>query len=106
MVYIEITAWYPPNKQAENMKATLQVAQKYPDRPELGETVATMVSSDADGIKTRIIVKVKEGKYEEIIAHIAKLMSSYWGIEGYRYAIKTWITLEEAYAVIGQKPPD
>ncbi len=104
-VYLVVTSWFPPKKQAENMKITLQTMQKYPPQPELGEVVAQMALVDEDGIKTMNILKVKEGKYEEAALVVAKMMSEYWSIEGYRYTIRTWATSEEAYAVIGQKPP-
>ncbi|NVM52729.1 MAG: hypothetical protein HWN66_03415 [Candidatus Helarchaeota archaeon] len=105
MVYIVVTAWFPPEKQAENLKISLSLMQKYPPRPELGEVAAQMVSVDEDGIKAMNIYKVKEGKYEESLMLVAKMMSEYWGIEDYRYTIRTWVTQEEAFAVIGQKMP-
>lgn len=106
MVYIVVTAWYPPEKQAEALKIGLQVMKNYPPQPKLGETAAQLVSVDGDGIKVMTIFKVKEGKYQESLMLISKMMVEYWGIEGYRYTVRTWVTLEEAFAVIGQKLPD
>lgn len=107
MVYLVSTTWYPPAKQPEVLKIYLQLAQKYPPQPELGETVVDlMVTVDEDGIKAMSIFKVNNGKYEEALTRSHKMLSEYWGIEGYRYTVKTWSTLEEAFAILGEKPPE
>lgn len=106
MVYMVVTAWWPLEKQDQALKAGLKVMKDYPAKPELGETVAQLVDVDEDGIKMMTIFKVKAKKYEDSLMRASKMMVGYWGIEGYRYKIRTWFSLEEAFAVIGQNLPE
>ena len=106
MVLIMVTSWYPPTKVTEAAEKYIEVMQKIPDDPSIGETLVTVgVSSGKDGIEAVSISNVKKGKYDEAMNLTLRRMVMFNGIEGYRYEIKTLSTLEEAMPLIGLSPP-
>ena len=106
MVLIMVTSWYPPDKATEVAKKYIEVMQKIPDDPSIGKPLVPVgVSADKDGINVIAITEVRKGKYEEALNRTNRRMVMFFGIEGYRYEIKTLLTLEEAMPLIGLAPP-
>jgi len=106
MVLIMVTSWYPPTKATEVAKKYIEVMQKIPEDPSIAEPLVTVgVSSGKDGIEVISIGDVRKGKYEQALNLTARRMVMFFGIEGYRYEIKTLLTLEEAMPLIGLKMP-
>ena len=106
MVMIMVTSWYPPTKVTEAAEKYIEVMQKIPDDPSIGEPLVTVgVNSGKDGIEAIAISNVKKGKYEEAMNLALRRMVMFHGIEGYRYEIKTLLTGEEAMPLIGLKMP-
>jgi len=106
MVLIMVTSWYPPSKAIEVGKKFIEVMQKFPENPSIAEPLVTVgVSSGKDGIEAISISNVKKGKYDEAMNLTLRRMVMFHGIEGYRYEIKTLLTLEEAMPLIGLAPP-
>jgi hypothetical protein len=63
------------------------------------------VSSGKDGIEVIVISEVRKEKYEEALNLESRRVVLLFGIEGYRYEIKTLLTLEEAMPLLGLKMP-
>lgn len=102
MVLIMVTSWYPPTKATEVAKKYIEVMQKIPDDPSIGKPLVPVgVSADKDGINVIAITEVRKGKYEEALNRTARRMVMFFGIEGYRYEIKSLLTLEEAMPMLG-----
>jgi len=105
MVMIMVTAWYPPTKATEVGKKYIEVMQKIPQESFEKPLVPVGVSADKDGINVIAITEVRKGKYEEALNLTSRRMVMFFGIEGYRYEVKTLLTLEEAMPLIGLKMP-
>ena len=105
MVLIMVTSWYPPTKATEVAKKYIEVMQKIPQESFEKPLVPVGVSSGKDGIEVISIGDVRKGKYEEALNLTNRRMVMFFGIEGYRYEIKTLLTLEEAMPLIGLKMP-
>jgi hypothetical protein len=63
------------------------------------------VSSGKDGIEVIVISEVRKEKYEEALNLESRRVVMLFSIEGYRYEIKTLLTLEEAMPLLGLKMP-
>jgi len=99
MPYVIIQAWFPPHKGPEVGAAGQKALEKFPQDETLGTTILpTAFTSGKDGIFAITAIEPKEGKMGEVIAWIANIMYFYQGIEGFRYEIKTFSTMEEATA--------
>jgi len=106
MVLIMVTSWYPLNKVTEVAEKYIEVMQKIPEDPSIAEPLVPVgVSSGRDGIEVISIANVRKGKCEEAMNLALRRMVMFFGIEGYRYEIKTLQTLEEAMPLIGLSPP-
>jgi len=106
MVLIMVTTWYPLTKATEVAKKYIEVMQKIPSDPSIAKPLVTAaVSPGKDGIEVISISEVRKGKYEEALNRANRRMVMFFGIEGYRYEIKTLLTLEEAMPLIGLAPP-
>jgi hypothetical protein len=102
--YIIITSWFPAHKIPEVTKVYFEMMKKYPFDEELAEwLVPAAVTTGKYGIKVMDVFKVKPGKLEEALAHLAMRAAMYHSIEGYAYSIRVWETIEEAFAAIGQQ---
>ena len=105
MVMIMVTSWYPPNKAVEIAKKFLEVMQKYPLKSFEKPLVLAAASAVKDGIRSITITEVEKGKYEEALNLEAKRLVEYMSIEGYRFAIETLLTIEEAMPLVGLEMP-
>ena len=107
MPYIISTTCWPSDKTPEVVKKAIEVVKKFPEDKSLGEQVVpNAVTPTTDGIKTISIFEVKKGKLEEALTRSQKISAMYQTIAGFEYAIEVWLTLIEAYAAIGQTPPE
>ena len=106
MPYIITKTWYPAHKIPETVKIFVESLRKYPADDSLGEQVVpNAVKSTELGITSLGITKVKEGKLEDALTRTQNVLIMFHGIEGFRYRIEVWATIEEAMAAIGQSMP-
>jgi hypothetical protein len=99
MPVIVVLSWYPPDKGPEIGPAMQRVQEKITPDESLGTMLLpTVFTSGKDGIFTITAFQPAEGKVGEALAQIADICYFYQGIEGFRYEIKTYVTLEEAGA--------
>jgi hypothetical protein len=98
---------YPTSKNNEVLAVWLRAIEKFP-RPEglFTTLVDTAVSGGKNGIKVLSAHLITPGKYDEASAYFIKFNSEFFNVEGFSYEFKTWSTIEEAMAAIGQQTPE
>jgi hypothetical protein len=107
MPYLVVFTCWPSDKIPEMVKKAIEVAQKFPPDDSLGEQVVpNAINGKLDGMKSLAVTLVKEGKLEETIARAGQIVNIYATIPGFEYSIEVWSTPLEAYAAIGQTPPE
>ena len=107
MPYIVSFACWPSDKTDEVVKKAIEVVQKYPPDPSLGEPlVPNAVKATTNGIRTIGITEVKEGKLEEAMTRATNSAVMYSSIAGFEWSVEVWYTVAEAYAAIGKTPPE
>ncbi|MFW9822405.1 MAG: hypothetical protein ACFFE4_05695 [Candidatus Thorarchaeota archaeon] len=106
MALIVATVLFPHAKSNDVAKKNIELIQKYPADPSLGETLAIGVKATLDGIKAIFVGDVAKGKVVEFIERVAQqYQETALEIEGYKYQIETFMTVPEAYKILGMEPP-
>jgi hypothetical protein len=106
MPYVITTSYYPSDKIDEAAKASFEMFKKYPPDESLGEIVLIGANTRTKkGIRAIGIVKVKKGKFEEIIERIELQLSMFRNIAGFESKTEIWNSYEEAIGVLGIEPP-
>jgi hypothetical protein len=106
MPYIFASSSYPTHKVNEVVEKYFEALKKYPPDRTLGkELIQAAVSTDEKGIKSLGVSLVKEGKLNEALTYIGKMMAMFQPIEGFEYKIRVWNTVIEALDMIGMKLP-
>ncbi|MHA2036227.1 MAG: hypothetical protein ACW98X_07325 [Promethearchaeota archaeon] len=106
MVLVVATVLFPHAKANEVAKKNIELIQKYPADPSLGEGLVIGVKATTEGIKGLFVGDVKKGKVEEFIERVAKqYQETALEIEGYKYQLETYMTVPEAYKILGMEPP-
>jgi hypothetical protein len=99
MAYIIVFMWFPHHKSPEfSVIAEKVIGKIYPtsDDLDLGiNTLPTAFTSDKEGIFSITAFEPKEGKMGEFLARLTDILGYYHSIEGLRYEIKTFSTMEE-----------
>ena len=108
MPHIMVTAWYPmgPTKAAEVAKKAYEVVKKFPADESIATLLAQGFMGSKVGIKAITIWNVKEGKLEEALTRIGDMLRFYAEVEGFTYKSELMVTVEEAWATVGMKPPE
>jgi hypothetical protein len=107
MVLLMTVITYPPNKQLEVQNKFFEIVNKYPyDESVAKRLVRLAVRITKDGYEVISIVDIPEGKYTEAFKQTAANLHEYSGIEGYRGEIRTYLSGEEAFKIIGKKLPE
>jgi hypothetical protein len=84
----------------------IEVMQKYPPDESLGEVaLGPIFQTTRDGVHAIYVWKCKDGKVKDSLMMLSKAMFMYADLEGYQYAIETFVDVTEAYAIIGAKGP-
>ena len=106
MALIVATVLFPHAKSSEVAKKNIELIQKYPADPSLGEGLVIGVKATLKGIKALFVGNVTIGKVEEYIEAVAKqYQETALEVEGYKYQIETYMTIPEAYKILGMEPP-
>ena len=107
MAYLIVFTKWPSESTPEVLKKAIEITAKFPPDDSFGESVVPKaVSAGFKGNKTIGITLVKEGQMEGLQRRTMETMAMYAPVPGFEYKIETWATVEEAYAAIGQTPPD
>ena len=102
MPYIITRCWYPNHIADQVAKKYLEVMEKNPPDESIAKTVipAAVVASK-DGIETLTIDEVERQKVGDALNRDVRIMAEFRNIEGFRYEVKSWATVEEALETIG-----
>jgi len=107
MPYIIVKTCWPSHQVPEVVKKAIEQIKKFPEDSSLGETILpNAVKATTDGFKTISVTEAAKGKFEELYARAGEIMQLYAPIEGFEYSIEVWATVAEAFATIGQTPPE
>jgi hypothetical protein len=98
---------YPPNKQPEVQNKYFDIFNKYPYDESVAKRLVRMgVRTTNDGYEVISIHDIPDGKYKEAFNNSVAVMHEYSAIEGFRGEIRTYLSGEEAFKIIGKKLPE
>jgi hypothetical protein len=101
-MYLFVTSSYPNDKAKEVANMYLKMLTKYPDNNSVSTPIVPVaVRATFQGIRAIVIHEVKKGKLDDAMAFTVNRMVMFHDIPGYRYSIKTFLTIEEALKAIG-----
>lgn len=101
-MYIITTSVYPNEKTKEVGEMYLKCMTKYPDDKSISTPlIPAAVRGTPKGIKVINAYEVKKGKFEEAHAIAVNRLVMFRDIPGFRYSIKTFLSVEEAMTAIG-----
>ena len=107
MVLMVITGWYPQDKQSEIEDAYFAALKKFPyNRAIMKRVLRLGVRATKDGYKTISIYDIPDGKFTEAMNHQVAFMHEYHNIEGQRWEIETYLSMGEAFKIIGKAVPE
>jgi len=107
MVIVISTSYFPAAKSAEVGKAYLEVSKQFPpDKTVSKELVPVAVRITPEGMKSKVISEVKEGKVREFLAVAYEQILIYSKIEGYRAKVDVYMSGVEALPLVGLKMPE
>ena len=101
MPYIIAHCWYPSTKTMEVVKKYQEILEKYPFDESLGKQLLLASSSSKDGLENLVITEVKKQKLEDAFEREATVFTQFGDIEGFRYEIKIWSSVDEALKRLG-----
>ena len=109
MPYLISFAKWPSDKTVGVIKKLIEANKKFPPDESLGIdlTPGNAIKATKEGFETIGVSKVKEGKLKDAYQRVTAAANLYaMAIEGFEYKLEVWSTDEEAFASIGQKPPE
>lgn len=107
MVLLMSIARYPAHKQMEVQNRFFEVVNKYPeDETIMKRIVQLAVRVTHEGYEVMSLYDIPEGKYTEAFNRSAANLHEYSTIEGYTAELKTYLSGEEAFKIIGKKLPE
>jgi hypothetical protein len=106
MPYLVNQMTFPTHKTDEVTNTTMEMMKKYPLDENLMEILAMCETRTENGIKFIGIGNPKEGKLAKAIELTNKQMAMYYDIEGVETKTEIWSTIDESFAIIGEKKPD
>ena len=99
MGYIMAFSWYPPQQSAKWAEVIQAAVTKFPVDPSWGTTILPIAfGSDKDGLTALSIFLPSKGNFEKAWENIRKVMGYLADVEGCRWQIRHWTTMEEALA--------
>ena len=102
MPYIITRCWYPPNKLDEVVKKYLKVMEKYPPDDSLGKQIVPVATTTSkDGLESLSVTEVEKQKVGDALDREKTAFIEFRNIEGFKYEIKTWTTVEEGLSRMG-----
>lgn len=109
MPYLSLIMKWPSDKTGEFIKKVVEANKRFAPDESLGETLIPggAIKGTGEGSKILFISSVSKGKLDESYNRTQAAGNFYaMAIEGLEYEIEVWATNEEAWASIGQKPPE
>lgn len=101
-MYVIVTASYPNDKVKEVADMYIKAITKYPPDDSLATPVVPVaVRATLQGIRVIGVHEIKKGKLEAAMARMSTIQTMFYGIQGYRWTMKTYLNLEEAMNTLG-----
>ena len=101
MTYMITQCWYPSTKTNEVVKVYQEVLEKHPFDESLGKQLLLASNSSKDGFETLIVTEVKKQKLEDVLERETTVLTKFRDIEGFKYEIRIWSSVEEAIKRLG-----
>ena len=99
MVYVVIKMFYPSHKVVEVIQVSQEMSKKYPPDMSLAEYIVPAAGRATEkGLESMSILKLKEGKFDDLAKRLVRNMAMFHKIEGFEYSVEIWTTLEESQA--------
>ena len=105
MVILVVKSLVPHEKAPEAGKKWLEVTKKFPPDRSVSKQLFVAMRPSVKGFIILGAWEVKDGKEKEALIRMNESMLMFTEVEGYKYKIETWSTIEEEYSSIGQTPP-
>jgi len=106
MVLLVVEGWYPMKVSQLVGQKYIEVTQKYPLDESLGKIVLPPIfQATKDGVHFISVYECKDDKVKAMMMTVGKAMMMYTGIEGYQFAIHTYIDVTEGFSLLGMKAP-
>ena len=107
MVYIVTIAKYPSHLGATVGKRYLEMLQKFPPDPSLGEgIVPAAVKRTEYGLQTISLTEVAKGKLDEALERAHNQLAMFNDLEDVEMSLEVYMTASEALATVGMKLPE
>jgi hypothetical protein len=100
--YVISFAWYPPSLADIVAQRYLEMFQKLPVISSIKRIVPAAVASTKEGLEVFIVDEVKQEDLGEAVDYCSKFLVEFRDIEGFRYHVRTFSTLNEAMRYIGK----
>ena len=97
MVHIEITSWYPREKNQEVMDKFLELMRD-PGMPSSVKSFKIFSKAVKEGIKTIAFLEIQPGKMDEAYTDLDPLLEQLVEIEGYNIEYGIAVSYEETMA--------
>lgn len=102
MPYIVSYLWFPPHLSNSAAQRYLETVQKYPLISSLKRLIPAAIASDKEGVEVMAIDEVKRNDLGEALEYLGKFLVEFRNIEGLRYQVRIFNTLNEAMSLIGK----
>lgn len=101
MPYIISHVIYPPNQSEKVAKRYLEMFKKLPLISSIKRVIPAAILTSEKGFEVMMVDEVKRENQGAAIDYLSKFLVEFRDIEGLRYKIDSWATLNEAMAYIG-----
>ena len=107
MVYLITISKFPSHVAPAVAKRYLEMLQKYPPDPSLGEAIVpSAVKRTEYGIQVISVTEVPKGKLEEALERGQNQLAMFNDLEGAEISLEVYMTVSEALATVGMKLPE
>ena len=107
MVYIVTQSEYPSHVATAISKRYLEMLQKYPPDPSLGDNIVPAAAKRTEsGIRVITVTEVSKGQLEAAMERIQNQLAMFNDIEDAEVSLDVYMNASEALATIGMKLPE
>jgi len=107
MVYIITQSTYPSHVGSAIAKRYLEVLQKFPPDPSLGEGIVPIAAKRTEnGYNVLTVTEVPKGKLEEALERAHNQLAMFNDLEDVEISLEVYMEASEAFASIGMKLPE
>ncbi|MFW9867278.1 MAG: hypothetical protein ACFFEN_14370 [Candidatus Thorarchaeota archaeon] len=101
MPYLISFVWYPLSQANTVAQKYLEMFQKLPVISSIKRIVPAANAATKEGIEVMVVDEVKREDVGEALDYLSRFLIEFRDIEGFRFNIRTFSTLNEGMAYIG-----